>query len=404
MNKSIDSNFRAVSFACGVVFAGYVAAAGGTAAYAQTQAATIAVHGHVQNPAGVALTAGDVKFTKDKNVEEKDQKFSYSFPIDNSGDYKGAIAPGAYYAYVIVDGKRPDRSEVTLKFGDPDKTLDFDMTRKEYMDAMSPADKAALEAYKKNAGATMNANKVIAELNNTLKTVRGDMSAAASTHGDVSKDVGMMQQATTAKPDEGLLWITYGDTLQGQGDHLAQVDKDAKKSWQTDADVTKEYSDAVDAYKKGIDLNAASKKPTPNDQAVAYNQMGNLLAKLNKPTDAVAAFDQAAKLDPTKAGMYYGNEAANLFNSGATTEAAAAAAKAIAVDPTRPDPYFIEGQALITQATVDKAGKITAPPACIEAYQKYLELAPDGKFAGQVKEILAGMGQTVTTKYKAGKK
>jgi hypothetical protein len=30
-----------------------------------------------------------------------------------------------------------------------------------------------------------------------------------------------MKQATDAKPDCGLLWITYGDTLLAQGDHLA---------------------------------------------------------------------------------------------------------------------------------------------------------------------------------------
>ena len=366
--------------------------------------ATIPVHGHVQNAAGIPLTSGDVEFTKDKNQAEKDQKFANAFPLDKNGDYKGAVAPGDYYAYVIVDGKRPDRAEVSFKVGDPEKTLDFDMTRAEYINAMSPADKAALEEYKKKAGAAMNFNKVVAQLNQTLVTVRADLAAAAAPkYDDVSKDVDMMKQATDAKPDEGLLWITYANTLQAQGEHVAKT-KNIHSVVQTDPEVVKFYTDAVDADKKGIDLDAASKKPLPANQAAAYNQIGNLLAKLGKPADAVAAFDNAAKLEPAKAGMYFGNEAANLFNSGATQEAATAAAKAIAADPTKPDPYYIRGQALITQATVDKSGKIVAPQECIDAYQKYLELAPDGKFSKDAREILASMGQTVTTKYKAGKK
>ena len=41
-----------------------------------------------------------------------------------------------------------------------------------------------------------------------------------------------------------------------------------------------------------------------------------------------------------------------------------------------------------------KARKIVAPPGCIEAYEKYLELAPDGPLAPEVKQVLEGMGQT----------
>ena len=101
--------------------------------------------------------------------------------------------------------------------------------------------------------------------------------------------------------------------------------------------------------------------------------------------------------------MYYNNEAAILANNNATTEAGAAADKAIAADPARPDPYYIKGQSLIGQSKLVN-GKLVPPAGCVEAYQKYLELAPDGKFAPQVKEVLASLGQTVTTKYKAGKK
>ena len=109
---------------------------------------------------------------------------------------------------------------------------------------------------------------------------------------------------------------------------------------------------------------------------------------------------------PAQAGMYMFNEAATLLNAGQNDEAAAAADKAIAADPKRADSYYIKGQALISKASVDpKTQKIVAPPGCVEAYQKYLDIAPDGPHSTEVAEILTGIGATVTSKYKApGKK
>jgi hypothetical protein len=64
--------------------------------------------------------------------------------------------------------------------------------------------------------------------------------------------------------------------------------------------------------------------------------------------------------------------------------------------------YYIKGQALVQKATVDpQTNKITAPPECIAAYQKYLQLAPTGPHAEEVKGILQGIGATVAEQYKA---
>lgn len=394
--KTMTMKLQAAMLACAAMVA---------VGAAQGQVKDGTIHGHVNNPIGQPVKGATVQFTKQLTGDLKDRKFDYKFPVDESGDYKGTLPAGEYFGEVTADGRNLDFADNVKLAAGEDKTLTFDMSRKEYVDKMTPEEKTALEEYKKKAGAAMEANKVISNLNATLKSVREDLHNAAPTSADVTKDVTDMKNATTAKPDESVLWITYGDTLQAQGDHLAKADKDAHKPVTSDADAMKLYSDAADAFKKGADLNAASKKPAPADQAIAYNQMGNALAKAGKTQDATAAFEKAATLDPTKAGMYYGNEAAILFNNNATAEAAAAADKAIAADPNKPDPYFVKGQALIGKATVDKSGKIVAPPECIAAYQKYLELAPEGKFAPQVKDILTGMGQTVNTKYKAsGKK
>jgi tetratricopeptide (TPR) repeat protein len=245
---------------------------------------------------------------------------------------------------------------------------------------------------------------VIAKLNGTLKTVRADLAAAAPSKGDVSSDVAMMKQAVDAKADAGILWLTYGDTLAAQGNHLRDADKKAGKSPLTDDDATKAFTDAVDAYKKAIALDGAGQKPNLPAEAADYNQEGNSLTALGKGDDATAAFDSAAKTDPTKAGMYFKNEAAVLYNAGQMDAAGAAADKAIAVDPTAADAYFIKGQALVTKSAPDASGKLTAPPGCVEAYQKFLQLAPNDPKAPQVKEVLASLGAQIDTKYKAGKK
>jgi tetratricopeptide (TPR) repeat protein len=372
-------------------------------AFAQGPGAT--VQGHVTNPAGQNFASGDVKFTKDKTTPFKDEKFVNVTHLDGDGNYKAVgVAPGNYFVYVVQGDKVTDRLELTVKSSDTELTLNDDMTREEYIKSMTPEAKKELEEYKKKNAEVMSANQVITRLNATLKTVRADLAAAAANKDDVSKDVASMKQAVDAKADVGLLWLTYGDTLQAQGNHLKAEDKKAGKSPLTDDEVTKSYTDAVDAYKKAVALDSASAKPNVAGLAADYNQLGNAFTQVGKSDDATAAFDNAAKTDPSKAGMYYKNEAAVLYNAGQMDAAGVAADKAIAADPEAADAYFIKGQALVTKTVPDKSGKLVAPAGCVEAYQKFLSLAPNDPKVAQVKEVLASLGEKVDTRYKAGKK
>jgi hypothetical protein len=58
---------------------------------------------------------------------------------------------------------------------------------------------------------------------------------------------------------------------------------------------------------------------------------------------------------------------------------------------------------LIQKASVDAKGKVTTPPGCVESYQKYLELAPTGAHADEVKGILTGIGEPIKATFKAGR-
>jgi tetratricopeptide (TPR) repeat protein len=373
---------------------------------ALAQKPTATVHGHITNPAGGDFNPGDVKFTTDQSVAYKDAKFAAVAPIDAQGNYKATgLTPGDYYVYVVQGDKLVDRVELKVKSEDTDLTLNDDMTRAEYIKSMTPEQQKALEEYKKKNAAVVGANQVIAKLNATLKTVRADLAAAAANKDDVSKDVAMMKEAVTAKPDTGLLWLTYGDTLLAQSKHLADADKKAGKSPTADDAVTQDNNEAVEAYQKAVALDAAGAKPNVAGLAADYNQLGNALIAQGKTDDAIAAFTNAAKTDPTKAGMYYKNAAAVLYNAGQMDGALDAADKAIAADPNAADAYFIKGQALVTKSAVDpKTNKLTAPDGCVEAYEKFMSLAPNDPKIPQVKQVLASLGETINTNYSSGKK
>jgi tetratricopeptide (TPR) repeat protein len=358
------------------------------------------IHGHVNNPVGQAITKGEVRLTTDRSSQAADRKYQYKIPLDANGDYKATnVAPGNYVVFVFQDDKSLDFIDGVILTSGADKTVNFDMSRPEYIKALPPDEQKQIEEYKKKNAEIVASNAKVQSLNTLLTQARTDNKA-----GNYDAALTAMQQATTAKPDEGILWITMGDAQLGSADAAAKAAKAAGSS-PTDPAIVAKYNDAAASYKKGIDLNAASKKPSPEAAAAGYNQLGQVYAKQGNAKDAAEAYEMAAKAMPASASMYYFNEAATLYNAGKLPEAEAAADKAIAADPKKAEAYYIKGQALITQATVDpKTQKITAPPGCVEAYQKYLELAPDGPHAADVKGILAGIGEQVKESFKAPKK
>ena len=346
---------------------------------AHAQEATGSIHGHVQTTVGIPMTDGIIGVA---NVGDKTPK--YTFNTDANGDYKGTgIAPGTYTVFLREPNtpadKVIDQAQTVKVTAGADTLQDFDLTRPEYMATLTPEQRKAAEETKAKNASALKDNAVIKNLNANLTKARDDNKAKNYAEAD-----SLMSQATQAKPDAAVLWLELGVAQAGE----------------------KKNDDAVTSLQKAVQLDAASKKPNPEIQGAAGNALGEVLATQGKVAESQAAYEAAAKANPPQAGMYYSNEAIILTRSGNKDPKATAAAadKAIAADPTKPTPYYIKGQALIGQATVDpKTGKYVMPPGCVEAYQKYLELAPDGPMAAEVKSILEGMGQTVKSSYKAKK-
>jgi tetratricopeptide (TPR) repeat protein len=179
-----------------------------------------------------------------------------------------------------------------------------------------------------------------------------------------------------------------------------------------------QYEDAVQSYEKGIQVaqgyvsGATPKDPKnpitePAKAKAGVGQMlaseGNAYLKLKKNPEAIAAYTKSAELDPNP-GMAYFNICATQYNNGNTEGALAACDKAIAADPNKADAYFIKGSLLIASSSLDKEGKVIAAPGTSDALNKYLELAPDGAHANDVKQMLTYIGSKVDTNFKSGKK
>lgn len=335
------------------------------------------IHGKVTNAIGSPVSSGEVRLTTDRSTEADKRKYEYTFPVDATGSFKGDnIKPNDYLLVYFDQGKSVDFIDhVNIKAG-VDTEQNDDMTREEYQKTLTPEQKKQYEEIKKKNASALATNAKVANVNALLTKARQERQ-----NKDYATALTDMQQAVEIKPDEPLLWNELGN---------AQYD-------------SQKWDDAVTSYQKAIDLNAASKKPAADLAAASYAQMGLALARNGKLQEGTAALDKAAAAEPAKAGTYYYNAAAVLYNAGQSDAAGAAADKAIAADPNRAEAYYIKGQSLIGKSTVN-GDKIVPPPGCLEAYEKYLELDPNGRHAADVKGIIAGFDEKVVNSYKAGKK
>jgi len=171
------------------------------------------------------------------------------------------------------------------------------------------------------------------------------------------------------------------------------------------------FDEAIATYDKAIPIAENATKTDPKaDPAKAkagvaqmLTNQGNAYLKLKKNDKAIDAYTKAAAMDPNPGTAYF-NICATQYNAGNTQGALPACDKAIAADPNRADAYFIKGSLMVGDSKLDKDGKLQAPAGTSEALNKYLELAPDGPHANDVKAMLQAIGAKIETTYHERKK
>jgi tetratricopeptide (TPR) repeat protein len=156
------------------------------------------------------------------------------------------------------------------------------------------------------------------------------------------------------------------------------------------------WQEAADTYQKSIAL-----KP---EVAANYNNLGNDLAKLGKVDDARAAYQKYVDLNPTDAALAWRNFGIVLYQANRMKEAIDPLQKATTLDPKNPQAWYLLGVALVNTMEFKTEGDKITPvmqPGTVEAYQKAIELDPNGTIGAQAKqglEQLQAMGVGISTK------
>jgi len=167
-------------------------------------------------------------------------------------------------------------------------------------------------------------------------------------------------------------------------------------------DAANRNEEAADAYKQAIAL----KPEVPG----YYNNLGNVLARAGKIDDAKAAYTKSAELDPTNAATAWRNFGISLYNANRLGDAVEPFQKSADLDPKNPQTWYLLGASLVYKLTSKKVGDkevITFAPGTIEAYQKAVELDPNGTWGQQAKqglEQLQLMAPGIDTKVNMKKK
>src|SRR5215470_14430772 len=167
-------------------------------------------------------------------------------------------------------------------------------------------------------------------------------------------------------------------------------------------DASGRSDDAIAAYKRAIEL-----KPS----FAYYNNLGGIYGRANKIEDATAAYQKAAEIDPANAAQAWLNCGITLSNVGKYKEAIEPLKKATELDPKSAKAWYLLASALIADPSIYKqtAGKIevTPLPGTAEAYQKAIDLDPNGPYGQQAKQGLDQLNQMtggITTQVGAKKK
>ncbi|HJS98755.1 MAG TPA: tetratricopeptide repeat protein [Terriglobales bacterium] len=311
----------------------------------------------------------------------QDSGQKYSLKTNKKGEFFSlGVAPGKYKITLIQNGQVLFYfNGVQVQLGSEENETDFNLQKEQAAakqraeSQLTPEQKAQQEKVQKE--------------NATIKTLNEKLAAASAAEqaGNYDQAVSVLKEATTIDPNRDLLWFKLGDALRGSA--TKQTDATQK---------TQMYNDSIAAYQKALTIK-------PNDGAY-LNNLGDVQAKAGKTDDAIKTFTQAAQSDPTHAAQYYFNLGAVLTNSGKVDDAVQAFDKAIAADPTKADAYYWKGVNLLGKATTDKTGKMTAPEGTAEAFNKYLELSPQGTYADAAKQMLSSIGATVETSFGKSKK
>jgi len=341
----------------------------------------------------------------------QDNGRTFTLKTNKKGEYFSLGLDGGKYTITLSkDGKELD-SIKDYHLALEERQLDFDLKKSQAESAQQHGMTA--EQAKQMQAANANAEKYNANVKAVNEKLNQAKAAMQPPTPDYDKALALMNDAVTMAPDENLVWYRRGVVYLDS----AKIQTDPAERTQRNTSAYNDLQKAVELKKNAMAKAAQSGKPAAQgaglDNALLASYYDNLAlaaAKTGKPDEAINAYKQAVELDPSGAGHYYLNLGILLTNSNTKGDPAVikqavdAFDKAIAADPKNAEAYYLKGTDLLGLAKTDSNNKVIAPEGTAEAFQKYLELQPNGPHAAEAKSMLALVGSTVETNYGAKKK
>ena len=352
-----------------------------TSAFAQVGS----VRGKVIDPEGQGVRNAMVY------IERVGVRGNYKVKTNKRGNYFHAGLPlGQYNVRLEIDDKPVySVSGYQVKLGE-EKPLDFDLGEilqerqaaqsgsgptKEQLAAMSEAQRKEYEKALKARQQQISKNK---KLNDTFNA-----GMESKRLKDYAIAVQHFKEAAAIDAKQDVIWGNMAEALAGL---VSTKAGDAREQ---------AGNEAIDAYLKAIEL-----KPDP----AYHNNLGLLLVRLQRIEEGKAELEKAAQLSPENAGTYYFNLGAVMVNTGNTDGAISAFTKATEAQPDFANAYYQLATVLVSTATMKEDGSVIPAPGTVEAYQKYLDLAPTGPYAASAQAMVQSLSGKLETVFEQPKK
>jgi tetratricopeptide (TPR) repeat protein len=388
---ALRSQTRSIAPRNNWVRAALLVAAGALAVIAPPRAAAQmdgSVSGNVQDVAGKPWVDMTVDATSDQGAKltaKTDKDGHYSFHNMRAGVYTFTVelpAPNKPYEFAQIKVGSGETPNVNVNFKDvlaKQGAAAAEQVKKQEEDkqkftGMKQHFDAGIADLTQAQTAKADLAKAQPDQRDTMKAQVADLSGKAITELEAAK-------ASAPEKDQNLhlIWARLGDAY----------------------DIANRPDDAANAYRQAIAL-----KPTPG----YYNNLGGILGRNGKIDEAMAAYQKSAELDPPNAAQAYRNAGITLYNVGKMKEAVEPLKKATELDPKSAQAWYLLGASLVGAMEYKQKGdkmEVIVQPGTVEAYQKAVELDPNGTYGQQAKqglEALAQIAPGIDTKTKSTKK
>lgn len=263
------------------------------------------------------------------------------------------------------------------------------------------------EEIAKNAAAHPDAAKANEEAENKFKMMKTHFDAgiaAINDSNEIAKQLktapadqkSQLQQKRTADCETAV--TEFGQAEQGVGPKEVNNHALVWGNLGQANECAGHFDDAAKAFQNAVDL-----KP----QANFYTGLATNIAKASiatkdpkvidaKVAEANASCDKAIAADPVEGERCWKNLGIVYYSASMMKQAVPALQKATQTDPKDADAWFLLGNSLT--GTIDskqEGDKIIyiVPPGTVDAYKKYLELAPTGPHAAEAQANIQGLAQ-----------